>query len=120
MSERFFDIIFFYILATYLRVSLLVSGKIMKTVQTSSVRRSTAPVYNEAFVFHTPLERIKDTDINISVMTYGASESAPKMLGKIRVGPQSDSNLGRKHWEAMLTSPRKPVAQWHTLADASS
>lgn len=108
-----------YILATYLRVSLLVAGKTMKTVQTSSVRRSTAPVYNEAFVFHTPLERIKDTDIIVSVMTYGQSESQPKMLGKIIVGPESDNNLGRKHWEAMLTSPRKPVAQWHSLSEAS-
>lgn len=106
-------------LATYLRVSLLVAGKTMKTVQTSSVRRSTAPVYNEAFVFHTPLERIKDTDIIVSVMTYGQSESQPKMLGKIIVGPESDNNLGRKHWEAMLTSPRKPVAQWHSLSEAS-
>lgn len=87
----------------------------MKTVQTASIRRSSSPVYNEAFVFHTPLERIKDTDIIVSVMTYGQTNSSPKMLGKVIVGPESDNNLGRKHWEAMLTSPRKPIAQWHTL-----
>lgn len=104
-------------IATYLRVSLLVSGKTMKTVQTSSVRHSSNPVYNEAFVFHAPLERFKDTDIIISVMTYDPNKTAPKMLGKIIVGPESDSNLGRKHWEAMLVSPRKPVAQWHTLVN---
>ena len=89
----------------------------MKTVQTSSVRRSSSPVYNEAFVFHTPLERFKDTDIIISVMTYDPNKTSPKMLGKIIVGPESDSNLGRKHWEAMLASPRKPVAQWHSLVE---
>jgi len=105
-------------LATYLRVSLLILGKSMKTVQTSSVRRSTAPVYNEAFVFHTPLERIKETDIVVSVMTYGDSAGQSKTLGKIVVGPKAENNLGRKHWEAMLTSPRKPVAQWHALGDS--
>jgi len=102
-------------LATYLRVSLLVLGKPLKSVQTSSVRRSTAPVYNEAFVFHTPLERIKDTDIIVSVMTYGDSSEKQKVIGKISVGLNADNNLGRKHWEAMLASPRKPVAQWHAL-----
>lgn len=105
-------------LATYLRVSLLVLGKTMKTVQTSSVRRSSAPVYNEAFVFHTPLERIKDTDIVVSVMSYVQAPEKPKMLGKIIVGPKAEHNLGRKHWEAMLTSPRKPIAQWHSLVDS--
>ena len=95
----------------------MILGKTMKTVQTSSVKRSTAPVYNEAFVFHTPLERIKETDIVVSVMTYGDSAGQSKTLGKVVVGPKSANNLGRKHWEAMLTSPRKPVAQWHLLSE---
>lgn len=102
-------------IVTYLRVSLIVLDKIMKTVQTSSVRRSTAPVYNEAFVFHTPLERIQDTAINVSVMTYGDAGGQPKVLGQALVSPKADNNLGRKHWEAMLATPRKPIAQWHAL-----
>lgn len=108
-------------LETYLRVSLLVSGKTMKTVQTSTIRRSSTPVYNEAFVFHSPLEHIKDTDIIVSVMLRGSqSKASPKMLGKVIVGPESDNNLGRKHWEAMLTSPRKPIAQWHALSEPTT
>jgi len=106
-------------IATYLRVSLLILGKNTKTVQTSSVRRSTAPVYNEAFVFHTPLERIKETDLIVSVMTYGDNAGQSKTLGKIVVGPKAENHLGRKHWEAMLTSPRKPVAQWHSLNEST-
>lgn len=105
-------------IATYLRVSLMVSGKTMKTVQTTSVRKSSSPVYNEAFVFHTPLERIKDTDVVVSVMASDDIDSSqPKMLGKLIVGPESGNNLGRKHWEAMLTTPRRPVAQWHGISE---
>jgi len=105
-------------IATYLRVSLMVNGKTMKTVQTTSVRKSSAPVYNEAFVFHTPLERIKDTDLVVSVMASDDINSTqPKMLGKLIVGPESGNNLGRKHWEAMLTTPRRPVAQWHGISE---
>lgn len=105
-------------IATYLRVSLMVSGKTMKTVQTTSVRKSSSPVYNEAFVFHTPLERIKDTDVIVSVMaSEDINNTQPKMLGKLIVGPESGSNLGRKHWEAMLTTPRRPVAQWHSISE---
>ena len=50
-------------------------------------------------------------------MTYGDSAGQSKTLGKVVVGPKAENNLGRKHWEAMLTSPRKPVAQWHALSD---
>jgi len=105
-------------IATFLRVSLMVSGKTMKTVQTTSIKKSSTPVYNEAFVFHTPLERIKDTDIVVSVMMADDINTVqPKMLGKLIVGPESGSNLGRKHWEAMLTTPRRPVAQWHAISE---
>lgn len=98
----------------------MASGKTMKTVQTTSVRKSSSPVYNEAFVFHTPLERIKDTDLVVSVMASDDINSTqPKMLGKLIVGPESGNNLGRKHWEAMLTTPRRPVAQWHSIEEFS-
>ena len=90
----------------------------MKTVQTTSVQKSINPVYNEAFVFHTPLERIKDTDIVVSLLSSDDITSPqPKMLGKVIVGPVLGTNLGRKHWEAMLSTPRRPVAQWHTVSE---
>ena len=100
---------------TYLRVSLTIGGKTLKTVQTSTIRRSSNPIYNEAFLFHAPFERIKDTDITVTVMIQDQNAKSAVVLGKITVGPESYSHVGRKHFEAMLMSPRKPVAQWHTI-----
>ena len=105
-------------LGTYLRVSLMVGGRTMKTVQTTSAQKSQDPVYNEAFVFHTPLEHIKNTDLVVSLLSSdNVTSPQPKMLGKVIVGPVSGTNLGRKHWEAMLSTPRRPIAQWHTVTE---
>lgn len=35
-------------------------------------------------------------------------------IGKILVGKNS-SGTEQRHWEDMLASPRRPVAQWHAL-----
>ncbi len=34
------------------------------------------------------------------------------VLGKGSIGPEL------KHWREMLASPRRPIAQWHTLKPA--
>lgn len=41
-----------------------------------------------------------------------------EVIGVCRVGNDAD-NLGRKHWNEMLTYPRKPVAHWHPLVEVS-
>lgn len=35
-------------------------------------------------------------------------------IGKILVGTNS-SGTEQRHWEDMLASPRRPIAQWHAL-----
>ena len=89
----------------------------VKAVQTPSVQKSTNPVYNAAFVFNPPSDKIKDTDIVVTLISSDDITSPqPKLLGKVIVGPVSGTNLGRKHWEAMLSIPRRPIAQWHSLS----
>ena len=54
----------------------------------------------------------------ITVVDYdrvGASEPIGKvLLGCDQKGPEL------RHWSEMLASPRRPVAQWHTLKDIES
>ena len=45
----------------------------------------------------------------------GASEP----IGKVLLGCDQKGPEGR-HWTEMLASPRRPVAQWHTLKDIES
>lgn len=105
-----------YFSGLYLRISLVQVSRTVKTVKTNTVRKSTAPVYNEAFAFHVPVERVKDSYIIIRIFTT-VEVIGDKPIGKIIIGNHSESNLGRKHWEAMLLSTRKPIAQWHTIGE---
>ena len=54
----------------------------------------------------------------ITVVDYdrvGASEPIGKvLLGCDQKGPEL------RHWSEMLASPRRPVAQWHTLKEIES
>ncbi|XP_065072263.1 synaptotagmin-1-like [Rhopilema esculentum] len=100
----------------FLRISLIQGNRTMKTVTTNAVRRSTSPVYNEAFVFHVPIERVKEAQILIRIILRSENKKE-KVLSQVTIGTNSDSNLGRKHWEAMLLSARRPIAHWHTVTD---
>ena len=42
-----------------------------------------------------------------------------EVIGVCRIGNDAD-NLGRDHWNEMLTYPRKPVAHWHPLVEVSA
>ena len=106
--------------AVYLRVSLVVGGLTIKTVQSAVIRNSMNPVFNEDFTFKAPLERITETDLVITTMVRPHETNTAITLGQSFVGPDATSIVGRKHFEAMIMSPRKPVAQWHYIKSSQS
>jgi len=111
-----------HVKVTFLKISLTISGKAMKTVQTSKrVTSSSYAVYNESFVFHTPMLLIRDTDVVVTVMIKEKSDGGDidvgfeKVLGVVTVGLHAGCRLGRRHWHDMLTSPGQPVNHWHVV-----
>ena len=90
-------------------------SRLTKTVQTNTSKKTLNPVYNEAFVFVVPLDKTREANIVIKV--YAARKGDEEdLIGKVVIGTNAGSNLGRKHWEAMLFTSRKPVAQWHPIS----
>ena len=63
-------------------------------------------------------EFLQRVQLLITVVDYdrvGASEPIGKvLLGCDQKGPEL------RHWSEMLASPRRPVAQWHTLKELES
>ena len=102
----------------YLHISLIQVSRTVKTVVTNTIKKTPSPVYNEAFVFHVPVERVKDSYITVSIITK-LDRNREKTIGKATIGSHSEANMGRKHWEAMLLTPRRPIAQWHTIAEVT-
>ncbi|XP_031552154.1 synaptotagmin-6-like isoform X2 [Actinia tenebrosa] len=102
----------------FAKVSLLVSGRQVKKTRTSIVRKTLQPVYNEAFVFDIPVHRLSDVSLLVRVLhseAQGEKDKDGKTIGKAVIGPDAKNSIGLHHWNCMMTSPRKPIAQWHPL-----
>merc|ERR1712223_531757 len=102
----------------YVKIALMQNGKRLRKKKTSIKKCTLNPYYNESFSFEVPYEHIQRVQLLITVVDYdrvGASEPIGKvLLGCDQKGPEL------RHWSEMLSSPRRPVAQWHTLKDIES
>lgn len=99
----------------YVKIALLQNGKRIKKKKTSIKKCTLNPYYNESFTFEVPFEQIQKVNLGVTVVDYdriGTSEP----IGKVILGYNA-SGTELRHWSDMLASPRRPIAQWHTLKD---
>lgn len=99
----------------YVKIALMQNGKRLKKKKTSIKKCTLNPYYNESFTFEVPFEQIQKVNLMVTVVDYdriGTSEP----IGKVVLGYNA-SGTELRHWSDMLASPRRPIAQWHTLKD---
>ncbi|XP_037090704.1 synaptotagmin 1-like isoform X2 [Pollicipes pollicipes] len=99
----------------YVKIALMQNGKRLKKKKTSIKKCTLNPYYNESFTFEVPFEQIQKVQLVVTVVDYdriGTSEP----IGKCVLGCTA-SGTELRHWSDMLASPRRPIAQWHTLKD---
>lgn len=97
----------------YVKIWQLVRGKRIDKKKTITVKNCLNPNFNETFAFASPMNSMRETQLEISVMdrdVIGRNE----VIGKIYLGTKSNS-LEKRHWKEMLTKVRQPVEQWHIL-----
>ncbi|XP_077864938.1 synaptotagmin 1 isoform X2 [Saccoglossus kowalevskii] len=99
----------------YVKLSLYMGGKRLKKKKTSIKKRTLNPYYNESFVFEVPFEQIQKVTLLVTVVDYDRMGSS-EPIGKVVLGCNA-SGAGLRHWSDMLASPRRPIAQWHTLVE---
>lgn len=100
----------------YVKIALMMNGKRIKKKKTSIKKCTLNPYYNESFTFEVPFEQIQKVSLVVTVVDYdriGSSDS----IGKVVLGCSAPSGSELRHWMDMLASPRRPIAQWHTLKD---
>lgn len=89
----------------------------MKKKKTTIKKCTLNPQYNESFSFEVPFEQVQKVQLVLKVVDYdriGTSEP----IGKVVLGcERSTGESETRHWMDMLASPRRPIAQWHTLRD---
>lgn len=99
----------------YVKIALMQNGKRLKKKKTSIKKCTLNPYYNESFTFEVPFEQMQKVNLVVTVVDYdriGTSEP----IGKVVLGYNA-SGTELRHWSDMLASPRRPIAQWHTLKD---
>uniref|UniRef100_A0A671KH65 Synaptotagmin 8 n=1 Tax=Sinocyclocheilus anshuiensis TaxID=1608454 RepID=A0A671KH65_9TELE len=97
----------------YVKVQLILDKKKWKKKKTSVKKQTLNPYFNESFTFEVSFEQIQKVQLVISVWDHDKM-SRNDAIGKIYLGCDATGNQLR-HWADMLSNPRKPVAQWHTL-----
>ncbi|XP_035222252.1 synaptotagmin 1-like [Stegodyphus dumicola] len=99
----------------YVKIALMMNGKRIKKKKTSIKKCTLNPYYNESFTFEVPFEQIQKVQLVVTVVDYdriGTSEP----IGKVVMGCNA-TGTELRHWMDMLASPRRPIAQWHSLKD---
>ncbi|KAH0956452.1 hypothetical protein HN011_000606 [Eciton burchellii] len=105
----------------FAKVSLLCGERRVKKKKKTAVRRATMnPVWNEAMSFNIPASSLASSAIEICVLDSSSELiGGNAIVGSCIIGPatgaDSGNNQGREHWLQMTQSPRKQIAEWHTL-----
>ncbi|KAG2462846.1 SYT1 protein, partial [Polypterus senegalus] len=97
----------------YVKMQLILDKKKWKKKKTSVKKNTLNPYFNESFSFEVPFEQIQNIQLVISVWDYDKM-SKNDAIGKIFLGCNASGNQ-LQHWSDMLSNPRRPIAQWHTL-----
>lgn len=99
----------------YVKIALMSNGKRLKKKKTSVKKCTLNPYFNESFQFEVPFDQINKVSIKVVVIDYDRIGTCDP-IGKTEVGPNCVGPELR-HWMDMLATPRRPIAQWHSLVD---
>uniref|UniRef100_H3A8M5 Synaptotagmin 8 n=2 Tax=Latimeria chalumnae TaxID=7897 RepID=H3A8M5_LATCH len=97
----------------FVKVQMILNKKKWKKKRTSIKRNTVNPYFNESFTFEVPFEQIQNVQLVISVWDYDKMTKNDS-IGKLFLGCKATGNQ-LQHWADMLSNPRRPIAQWHTL-----
>ena len=82
----------------------------------SSVKKHTlAPIFNEQFQFNIYNMDLKDLQLDFIIMDYDRF-SHDDFVGRVQVGPSVSDEMGRTHWDEMVTASNQPISRWHPIS----
>ncbi|XP_061578673.1 synaptotagmin VIII isoform X1 [Cololabis saira] len=100
----------------YVKVQLALDKRKWKKKKTSIKKKTLNPYFNESFTFDVSFDQIQRVNLVISVWDHDAM-TRNDAIGKVFLGCDATGNQLR-HWADMLSNPRRPIAQWHSLLSA--
>nr|XP_053636671.1 synaptotagmin-17-like [Cherax quadricarinatus] len=99
----------------YVRVSLVVRGRHLKSKKTGVKKNTLSPSFNESFSFQIASPELREASLVITVWDWNGGIMRDEFIGRIVLGKQPSGPHEINHWNNMMGSQRHAVAQWHSL-----
>ncbi|XP_045594095.1 synaptotagmin-17 isoform X2 [Procambarus clarkii] len=99
----------------YVRVSLVVRGRHLKSKKTGVKKNTLSPSFNESFSFQIASPELREASLVVTVWDWNGGVMRDEFIGRIVLGKQPSGPHEINHWSNMMGSQRHAVAQWHSL-----
>ncbi|KAI9558523.1 syptotagmin 17 [Daphnia sinensis] len=100
----------------YVRVSLVVAGKHIKTKKSSRKRNTIDPVWGETISFNVAAVELPESSLVVSVWDFNGGIAKDDFIGRIVLSSKEPSGEEEmSHWNCILNDDRSSTAYWHTL-----
>ncbi|CAI2353664.1 unnamed protein product [Caenorhabditis sp. 36 PRJEB53466] len=97
----------------YVKIYLMMGTKRLEKKKTTIKMKTLNPYYNESFSFDVTPEKMMRVHLHVTVSDYDRVGSNER-IGQVMIGTCA-TGVALKQWNDMLATPRRSVAQWHTL-----
>merc|ERR1712095_153940 len=81
-------------------------------------KRTLNPVFNESFVFELPHleEGLKNISLEFMLLDWDRV-TKNEVIGRLELGGEKCQGTALHHWNEVLASPRRQIAEWHKLQE---
>ncbi len=97
-----------------MKLYFLESDRRIAKKKTHVKKRTSSPVFNEAFALEIPPQaKLENIKLDFRVVNW-ERDSPSKVVGHVIIGCAGNEQA-RQQWKTAIENPRKQVAEWHTI-----
>merc|ERR1712241_572527 len=102
----------------YVKIYLLYNDQRIAKKKTHVKKRTLNPVFNESFVFELPHldEGLKNISLEFMLLDWDRV-TKNEVIGRLELGGDKCQGTALHHWNEVLASPRRQIAEWHKLRE---
>ena len=101
-----------------MKIYLLYNDQRIAKKKTHVKKRTLNPVFNESFVFELPHleEGLKNISLEFMLLDWDRV-TKNEVIGRLELGGDKCQGSALHHWNEVLASPRRQIAEWHKLQE---
>lgn len=103
----------------YVKIYLLFHDQRISKKKTHVKKRTLNPVFNESFVFDLPHlgdDGLSHVSLEFMMLDWDRV-TKNEVIGRLELGGDKCTGTALHHWNEVLSSPRRQIAEWHKLKE---